>query len=380
MTLTAAPLPEVRAYLDHATTSPLRPEVIEALHELLDLPQADPGRPYRDAVVTRQLIEDARDALAGLVHVTPRQVVFTSSIAESVTMAMAGLAMGGLVAAPATERKSVLDAAERSGHLAVLPVTAAGTIDRAAFEQRLAAGDVQVVALSLVNHETGVVEDVDDLFKIARRAGCRLHLDASSALGHVDLDLGHLDADAVTLGAELIGGPMGTAALVVRKGRPFEPLLLGGSQERGRRAGLENVLGIVGFGVAASTLTAGRQADEVARALSQRERLEAAVQRVAGVAVVAQQSLRAPHITCVTVDGVEAEPILLGLDREGIAVHSGSACASESLEPSPVLEAMGLDAARSLRVSVGWSTTDDEITLFEDRFAIVVERLRALRS
>ena len=380
MTLTAVPRPEVRAYLDHATTSPLRPEVIEALSELLALPQADPGRPYREALVSRELIEDARSSVAQLVAVTPRQVIFTSSIAESVNTAIAGLADGGGVLAPATERKSVVDAAAQHGGLATVAVTDAGTVDLDLLDARLASGAATMLAISLANHETGVLDDVERLIASARAHSVLVHLDASSAVGHESVDLGALDPDAATISAELIGGPLGTSALIVRKGRPFDALVVGGSQERGRRAGLENLLGIVGFGIASAVLTADCRTDEAAAALRHRKRLEAAALEVEGVAVVGQSSSRAPHLSCLTVAGVEAEPILLGLDREGIAVHSGSACASEALEPSPVLAAMGLDAARSLRLSVGWSTTDQEVDLFFDRFGPVVERLRALRA
>lgn len=370
----------MRAYLDHATSSPLRPDVVDALHELLHLPQADPGRPYREALVARELIEDARESVAGLAGVTPRQVIFTSSIAESVTTAMAGLAAGGVVLAPGTERKSVIDAATRYGRLEVLEVTDAGTIAPEVLSARLQEGGVRLLAISLANHETGVLDDAARLIALARAHDVVVHVDASSALGHEAVDLGRLDADAATIAAELLGGPMGSAALIVRKGRPFDALLRGGSQERGRRAGLENLLGIVGFGVAASVLTDEQRRREDDEATRHRDRLEAAARTVDGVTVVGDAGARCSHLSCLTVAGVEAEPILLGLDRVGIAVHSGSACASETLEPSPVLAAMGLDAAQSLRVSVGWSTTDEEIDHFIANFSPVVAHLRALRT
>jgi cysteine desulfurase len=372
--------PEVLAYLDHATTSPLRPEVVETLIELLGVLQADPGRPYAPALRTRELIEDARDSVAGLVGATPRQVVFTSSIAESITTAVAGLADGGTVLVPGTERSSTAAAAARHGQLEGLAVTATGTVDVDALRSRLATGGVTLVTCSIANHETGVLDDVAAIVAAAREAGAAVHVDASTAVGHLPVDLGTLDPDAATFAAELLGGPVGAAALVVRRGRPFRPLIVGASQERGRRAGLENQLGIVGFGVAATLLDAATIAAEAMVADGQRARLEAAATRIAGVEVVGASTPRAPHVACMTVEGVEAEPVLLGLDRAGVAVHSGSACAAESLEPSPVLAAMGLDAARSLRASVGWSTVDGDIDHFATNFGPVVEALRALRA
>jgi cysteine desulfurase len=158
-------------------------------------------------------------------------------------------------------------------------------------------------------------------------------------------------------------------------------MILGGSQERARRAGLENLMGIVGFGVAAAVLGDARvRVNERERASIQRTRLEQAAEDVDGVSVVGDRDARLPQITCVVVDGIEAEAIVMGLDRSGISVHSGSACSSEALEPSPVLAAMGLDADRSVRVSVGWSTTEGDVERFSERFGSVVSSLRALRD
>jgi cysteine desulfurase len=210
------------------------------------------------------------------------------------------------------------------------------------------------------------------------------HVDAAQAAGHVPLDFVALGADLLSVSSHKLGGPPGVGALLVRRGLRLRPLLVGGDQERARRAGAENVPGIVGFGLAAAELAGGALAVEAARARAHTDRIVAAA--AAGdlgddVALLGDPDPdgRLPHLVCLAVGGVEAEPVLLGLDQAGVAVHSGSSCSSESLEPSPVLEAMGVDAERSLRVSVGWSTTDADVDAFLRAMPTVVASLRALR-
>ena len=211
-----------------------------------------------------------------------------------------------------------------------------------------------------------------------------MHLDASVAVGHVPLDVGTLDADVTTLCAEGLGAPLGVGALVVRRGLRLRPLLVGGDQERARRAGLENVVGILGLGAAASVLAANageRVLAEGSAASALLARLEAQLTDAEGVRAIgaADPAGRVPHVRCFVVEGVEAEPVLLGLDRYGVSVHSGSACSSESLERSEVLAAMGIDEDHSLRVSVGWATTDEDVDAFLAAFPKVLGELRALR-
>jgi cysteine desulfurase len=217
---------------------------------------------------------------------------------------------------------------------------------------------------------------------LCRDAGVTVHVDAAAACGHVPLDLTELGADLVSLSAHKLGGVPGAGALVVRRGSRFDPLIVGGEQERRRRGGLEALPALVAFGAAAAALAAD---DALAtEAKTARAQIAAVVDEalaIDGVEVVgpAAPDDRLPHLVCLGVHGVEAEPVLIGLDRAGVAVHSGSACSSESIEPSPVLEAMGVDPSHSLRVSVGWSTSDDEIAAFGDAFGRVVAELRALR-
>ena len=205
----------------------------------------------------------------------------------------------------------------------------------------------------------GTVQPVAEVVEHCRRLGIRTHVDAVAAAGHVPVDLDGLGADLVSVSAHKLGGPAGIGALIVRRGLRLEPFLVGGEQERARRAGLENVAAAIGFGAAAAALAdPDTLAAEEAAGRQWTDRARPAAERSSGVTAFGDPVGRLPHIVCLGVEGVEAEPVLLGLDQAGIAVHSGSSCSSETLEPSPVLEAMGVDGERSLRLSVGWSTTD----------------------
>ena len=374
-----------RAFLDAASAEPLRPEVLDAVREWLALPQADPGRGYEEALIVRRAIESARDAVAALVGATPRQIVFTSSIAESVNTAVAAaLRDGGRCLAARVERDSVLEAAARHGELVALAVDAHGRVSEASLRAALDEGPCALVCLQLANHETGTLSDVAPLIAIAHGAGARVHLDASIAVGHVDVDVVGLGADYTTLCAETLGAPLGTGALVVRRALRLSPLVVGGDQERARRGGLENVVGILGFGTAAAVLGddgAAVMRREAAAARSLVARLHDGVAAFDGVRGVGDPDPagRVPHVRCFVVEGVEAEPVLLGLDRRGVSIHSGSACASESLERSEVLAALGVDVDHSLRVSVSWSSQPADVDAFLTAFPEVLADLRALR-
>jgi cysteine desulfurase len=231
------------------------------------------------------------------------------------------------------------------------------------------------------NHEVGTLQPVNEVVALCREAGVTVHVDAAAACGHVPLDLAALDADLVSISAHKLGGVPGAGALIVRRGSRFEPLLVGGEQERGRRAGLEALPALLAFGAAAAALAGGTMTGEATAARRQIAAVVDAALAVEGVAVVGPAAEeRLPQLVCLGVEGVEAEPVLIGLDRAGVAVHSGSACSSESIEPSPVLEAMGVDPSHSLRVSVGWSTTHADCDTFAREFPRVVVDLRALRS
>ena len=377
-----------RAYLDHASTTPPRPEAVAALTQWTSLPAADPGRLHEEGRTVRDALEVARLQVAELVGAAPRQVVFTSGATEAINAAVWGATRahpGAPVLCAAVEHSAVRDASGRAGPTETIPVDGTGALDVAALADRLSSSDRPRPALvhcQWGNHEVGTLQPVHDVVGLCHEAGVAVHIDAAAACGHVDTALGALDADLVSLSAHKLGGVPGAGALVVRRGSRFEPLLVGGEQERGRRAGLEAMPALLAFGAAAAALHAGALEAEVPAARRQIDMLVEAALAVEGVDVVGPLSPtdRLPHLVCLGVHGVEAEPVLIGLDRAGVAAHSGSACSAESIEPSPVLEAMGADANHSLRVSVGWNTTDEDCAAFARAFPAVVAELRSLRG
>ena len=349
----------------------------------------DPGRVHTEGRMVRAIVETAREHVAALLGTRPRQVVFTSGGTEAVNAATWGATNarpGHPVVLAAVEHSSVRDASRRAGALVHVGVDRFGRIDPAEVEDALertdrAGSPAALVHCQVANHEVGTMQPVGEVVEVCRRHDVFVHVDACITTGHIEMDLDGLGADLVSVSAHKLGGPPGTGALIVRRGVRMAPFLVGGEQERARRGGLENVAGIIGFGAAAEALTQpGRLALESADARRRSEAILAAATAVEDVEALGDPDLRAPHLVCVAVGGVEAEPVLLGLDQNGIAAHSGSSCSSESLAPSPVLEAMGVDAERSLRLSVGWSTTDDDVEAFAEAFPRVVGQLRALRA
>jgi len=349
---------------------------------------ADPGRVHTEGRIARLVVEEQRSAVAELLGTRPRQLVFTSGGTEAVHSAVWG-SWRARPAAPMAmaevEHSSVRDAVSRLTEVRVLPVDSSGRIAVDALSDVLEDGARHAMLPSLVhcqwaNHEVGTLQPVREVVELCRAHGVGVHVDACAAAGHVPLSLDELDADLVSVSAHKFGGPAGIGALVLRRGLRLEPLMVGGEQERARRGGLENVAAIVGFGATATALLGdGGLAAEQERARRLTERLAQIALAVEGVHLLGDQRRRLPHILCLAVDGVEAEPVLLGLDQAGIAAHSGSSCASESLAPSPVLAAMGVDAERSLRLSVGWSSTEADVDAFAVAFGPVVEALRGLR-
>jgi cysteine desulfurase len=367
-----------RVYLDHASMSPLRPEARAALIDQLDR-TGDPGRIHAEGLSTRVAVEDARHGVAGLIGARPREVVFTSGATEAIAAACWGAATRGAhQVVAAVEHSAVRLAAERHGEVTRVPVDGRG---RVAVEDVLAAvrPDTALVHLQWANHEVGTVQPVAGVTAACHERGVLVHVDAAQAVGHVDVDFRALGADLMSISAHKFGGPTGVGALLVRQGLRLPALLVGGDQERARRAGLENVAPIAGFGALCGALSDGAVAADGAeqRRLTKRI-LDAVVDRALGLVVYGDPVDRVPHIVCFGVEGVEPQAVLLGLDRAGIAAHSGSACSSEALEPSPVLEAMGVDAHHSLRLSVGWSTTDADVDRLLAALPAVLADLRAL--
>lgn len=378
-----------RAYLDHASSSPLRPAALEAMLPYLRDHPGDPGRVHGEGHTTRAAIEAAREQVADLFAAKPREVVFTSSGTEAVNAAVFGAlerarrrdeAAAPHVVTTAVEHSSVLEACERlDAEVTVVGVDARGRFDADEVVAALGPGTV-LVSVQLANHEVGTLQPAAEVAAACRERGVLCHVDACAAAGYVPVDFRALGADLCSVTGHKWGAPKGVGALAVRRGLRVPPLLVGGTQERARRAGIENVAGIVGFGAAAAEVATGLEVEGKRLRLLTTRLAEQATGAVDGLTRLGDPDERLPHLVCFGVEGVEAEPVLLGLDQRGVAAHSGSSCSSETLEPSPVLEAMGADAERSLRVSAGWSTTDADVDAFLDALAPVVEGLRALRA
>jgi cysteine desulfurase len=375
-----------RAYLDHASTSPLRPAAFEAMLPFLRDHHADPGRLHAEGRVTRVALEEAREQVAALLGARPREVVFTAGGTEAVNAAVwGGVARAEApahVVTTAVEHSAVLDACGRSGaQMSIVGVDRMGRYEPAAVLDAVRP-ETALVTVQLANHEVGTIQPAGDVVAACRERGVLVHVDACMAAGHVPVDFGALGADLCSVSAHKFGGPKGAGALLVRRGLRVPPFVVGGAQERARRGGLEDIPAMVGFGAAAAEVAAGGRLAAEGRA--QRELTERVARdapaRVGGVVQYGDPDDRVPHLVCLGVEGVEAEPILLGLDQRGVAVHSGSACSSEALEPSPILAAMGVDADHSLRVSVGWSSVPEDVDAFLDAFPAVVDGLRALRA
>jgi cysteine desulfurase len=369
----------VRAYLDHASTSPLRPEGVAALTAWLGA--ADPGRVHTEGRAARVALEDARQHVADLFGTRPRQVIFTSGATESVHAATFGAmerSGGTHLVVPAVEHACVREASARAARVTWTPVDSTGRVDVDAVVDAIEP-DTALVHCQLANHEVGTLQPVAEVVTACRERGVTVHVDAAAGAGHVPVRFDELGADLLSVSAHKMGGPRGMGALLVRRGLRFPPLLVGGAQERARRAGLEDVATAVAWGAVAQRVAEVLDVEAV-RARAQIEELEQTVARLDGVTRLGPDAHgRLPHLLCLSVAGVEPEAVLLRLDQAGVAAHSGSACATEMLEPSPILAAMGADAERSLRFSVGWSTTDDEVALAARALEPILADLRALQ-
>jgi cysteine desulfurase len=365
--------------LDWNATAPLRPEARAAMLAACDR-VGNPSSIHGEGRAARQAVEVARRSVAALVGAEPRNVIFTSGGTEANLLALTpALDIEGdhgprdRLLISAIEHPSVRTGGRfPAAAVEDVPARNDGRVDLAALEQRLAAlapqGARPLVSLMLANNETGVIQPVAAAAGLVHRVGGLLHVDAVQGAGKIPCNVNDLGADLMTLSAHKLGGPKGVGALVRRDERLHpDPLIKGGGQERGARAGTENVAGIAGFGAAADA--ADRQAiDEAARASRLRDRLEAGVMAMSPAAVIfGRAAERLPNTTLFSVPGVRAETALIALDLDGVAVSSGSACSSGKVAASHVLEAMGVDpglAGGAIRVSLGFSTSDEEVDCF----------------
>ena len=367
-----------RHYLDHASTSPTRPEAIEAMTAFLAEPTGDPGRIHHEGMTARALIEHARSQVADLMGARTREVVLTSGATESIAAAIFGAAeRGSHMVVPKVEHSAVSRQAERSGDVTHIGVDDHGRVDP---DEMIAAirPDTSLVHLQWGNHEVGTTQPIAEVAAACRARDVLLHVDAAQAVGQVPVDFKATGADLLSFSGHKFGAPPGTGGLLIRRGLRIRPLLVGGEQERLRRAGLENAPAIVGLGSACQALADGSLERGAVESRRSTDRVLNSVPELDGVCVYGDPVDRLPHIVCLGIAGIEPQAVLLALDRRGIAVHSGSSCASESLEPSPVLEAMGVDAHHSLRISVGWNTNGDDIDALLTALPEVISELRLL--
>jgi cysteine desulfurase len=360
-----------RIYLDWNATAPLRPQARSAAQDALDA-AGNPSSVHAEGRAARRLIEQAREQVAALTGADPRNVVFTSGGTEANMLALTPRSAADRLLISAVEHPSVL-AGGRFPAAAVerLPVAGGGQIDLSAVERGLAAlGRGQaLVSLMLANNETGVVQPVSQAARLAHDAGALLHVDAVQAAGRISCDINALGADLLTLSGHKIGAPKGVGALVRRDAAlpVAEPLIKGGGQERGLRAGTENVAGIAGFGAAAAAAREGLAA-ESARMATLRDRLESALVAASpDVVIFGAEAERLPNTTLFALAGMKAETAIIAFDLDGVAVSSGAACSSGKVQPSHVLAAMGVPpqlARGAIRVSLGPTTTESEIDRF----------------
>ncbi len=347
--------------------------------------QGDPGRIHTEGMTARVALEEARGEVAAFFGARPREVVFTSGATESIATAIWGAAARGTeIVVPAVEHSAVRDAAatlEASGSHRVVPVgvDGRGRVDPDAIIGCITP-ETALVNLQWANHEVGTRQPVAEVVAACRAREVLVHVDAAAGAGHDAISFADLGADLVSIGAHKFGGPPGMGVLLIRRGLRISPLLRGGDQERARRAGLENVPGALGLAAACRDLASGALPHESAEQRRLTDRVLDAVATLDGVRAYGEPVDRLPHVVCLGIDGIEPQAVLLGLDRAGVAAHSGSACSSEALEPSPVLAAMGVDAHRSLRISTGWNSTDADIDALLDALPGILGQLRALRD
>ncbi|MGT2500398.1 cysteine desulfurase family protein [Bradyrhizobium guangxiense] len=359
-----------RVYLDWNATTPLRPEARAAMVAAYDL-IGNPSSVHAEGREARRLVEEARAALAVAVGALPRNVVFTSAGTEANALALSpGMRRpsGGHVQrllVSAVEHASVLAGGRfPDAAIGLVQVTRSGVVDLEHLKAQLAKGPPALVSIMAANNETGALQPVAEAAQIVHEAGGLLHVDAIQALGKIPFDIKGLGADLATFSAHKIGGPKGVGALVAAEGIVgLEPVLRGGGQEQGRRAGTENVAGIAGFGAAVKAALQALPQD-AKRMATLRDHLENGIRRIADATIFSEDVERLPNTVLFTAPGLKAETAVIGFDLEGVAVSSGSACSSGKVQPSHVLSAMGFDPAvaqGAVRLSLGWSTEPDDI-------------------
>lgn len=352
-------------YLDDNAASPLRPAAREAMLSALGL-TGNPSSVHRFGRLARRVVEDARAQIAVSTGGATAGVVFTSSGTEANALALHG-AHRRRILTSAVEHDSVLAPAQRAAVCAAIPVDGNGVIDMAALDEALGpdASDV-LVSVMLANNETGAIQPVAEIAKLARSRGALVHCDAIAAAGRVPCDMEALGVDMMSMSSAKLGGPLGVGALMLRPGVDIAPLIGGGGQERRRRGGTENLAGIAGFG--AATAEAMARMSEQTPVAALRDKLEAGVLALAPDArIFSKETLRLANTSCLTMPGVANETQVMAFDLAGVAISAGAACSSGKVTASHVLRAMGVpdaEAATAIRVSFGWKSAPSDVDAF----------------
>jgi len=380
----------MRIYFDHNATTPVDPAVAEAMAGALVEDFGNASSVHHFGQRAKARLDDARSEVATLLHADPSEVVFISGGTEADNFALRGVAEAleptgrRHLIASAIEHEAVLVTlkalARRGWSISHIPVDTTGIVRPEALAACLR-DDTAIVSVMHANNEIGTIQPIAELARLAHERGAVMHTDAVQSVAKIPVDVRALGVDLLSLSAHKFNGPKGAGALWIKRGTRLTAHMTGGKHERARRAGTENVPAIVGLGVAAR-LAGTKLATEPARLAVLRDRLEEAVlARVPGTAINGVRDPRVPNTTNISVDGVEAESLLIALDLEGIAVSTGSACSSGTLEPSHVLRAMGLPSHRtqnSIRISLGAGNTSEQVDVLLEKLPAVVTKLRSL--
>ncbi|MDA0239668.1 MAG: cysteine desulfurase family protein [Proteobacteria bacterium] len=362
-------------YLDYNATAPVRPAVAEAMVEALSL-TGNPSSVHQWGRQAHRRLEDAREQVAALVGASPAMVVFTSGGTEANNLAIQGAGPSRILVS-AVEHDSVLAVAENAE---TIPVDENGLVELDELKRLLEESDEPtLVCVMYANNETGVIQPVEEIVKIAHDHGALVHCDAVQASGKTEIYMRRVGVDLMSLSSHKLGGPQGVGALVVSDTVTISPMIRGGGQERGSRAGTENLPGIVGFGLAAEiSMTASA---EIANAQALRDDLESRLIEAAPDAVIyGNEVSRLPNTSCIAMPGIEAETQVMALDLAGVMVSAGSACSSGKVRASHVLTAMGADddaAGSAIRVSFGWQSVAEDVDAFLSAWLDLYQRHRS---
>jgi len=375
-----------RVYLDNNATTPVLPEVLEAMRPYFGEHFGNASSIHHHGQDTRAAVERARESVAALVGCRASEIVFTSGGTEADNLAIFGLARDGdHVITSTVEHHAVLNACK---HLAetkrcdvtLIPVSGRGLIDPDDVKRAIRP-NTKLITIMFANNETGVLQPVAEIGRIAAESDIYFHTDAVQAVGKVAIDVNEIVCDALTVSGHKFHAPQGIGALCIRKGTQLEPMLYGGSHERSRRAGTENVPGIVGLGKAAELAIAGFKRGDDTKMAAARDRLERELLAVEVTGLNGEDAPRVPNTTNIYFDGIEGEALVIALDLKGLAVSTGAACSSGAIEPSHVLTAMGVSRDRakaSIRFSLGKQNTEEDVDFAMGLIPETVARLRDL--